>query len=369
MRDSGTKVAPFGGPAALCGAVAVAIAAFASATPAWAQNGRWCQANPERCARLKARIRARCAEDPAWCARLRERIRTRRAASGTEASRLNRSTLKHGGAAREYWWMTPPGVRGNAPLVVVLHGGGGRALQIARYTGFSALARSGGFSVVYPQGVRRRWNDGRKVNNRTRTDDVGFLRRVVRTVIAQSGRIDPRRVFFTGISNGGFMAMRMACDAGNLVAGIAAVTAQFNGPLSRRCRASRPVPVLLMNGTEDPLVPYGGGAIGGRFFSRGTAASTDATIAFWRRRNGCLPSGYTVRLPDNDRTDGVTTLRTRWISCKSGAPVVLYKLVGGGHTWPGKRPYLPARVIGRTSRDFDGTRVIWQFFASLPPKR
>lgn len=270
---------------------------------------------------------------------------------------------------REYWWAGPTGAGRKVPLVVVLHGGGGRALQIARYTGFEGQAAKSGFALVIPQGVKRRWNDGRQVNRSPKTNDVGFLRATVQAVLRKNSRIDPRRVFFTGISNGGFMSLRMACDASDLVAGVAAVTAQFNGPLSRRCRATRPVPLLLMNGTEDPLVPYNGGSVGGRFFSRGIAASTDATIAFWRKRNVCAANGAVTRLPNIDKTDGVTIVRTAWTACRTGAPVILYKLIGGGHTWPGKRPYLPARIIGRSSRDMDGTAAIWRFFASLPPRR
>lgn len=350
------------------------------ASPAEAQNGRWCQANPERCARLKQRIRTRCRQDPAWCARLRERIRARRAArsgsgqgtgqgrDGQHAGGLKKEILRHNGTLREYWWMTPARVRGKAPLVVVLHGGRGRALQVARYTQFNAQARASGFTVVYPQGVQRRWNDGRRVNRSPNTDDVGFLRLVVQSVIAKSGRVDPRRVFFTGISNGGFMSMRMACNASDLVAGIAAVTAQFNAQMARRCLAAKPVPVLLMNGTRDPLVPYNGGPVAPQFGSRGVAASTAETLAFWRRRNGCK-AGATAMLPDRSVSDGSRIERTRWTACRTGAPVILYKVIGGGHTWPGKKPYLSERWIGKTSRDIDGTAHIWRFFASLPRRR
>lgn len=354
-------------------AIGAALVIGLTAAPVQAQDGRWCQKNPDRCARLKDRIRTRCQQDPAWCARLRDRMRQRRAArrsgQGSDSGRLIRQTIRHGGMDREYWWAKPTDAGRKVPLVVVLHGGGGRALQVARYTGFVDQAIKSRFAVMFPQGVKRRWNDGRRVNRSPKTDDVGFLRAAVQRILRKNRQIESRRVFFTGISNGGFMSMRIACDASDLVAGVAAVTAQFNGPLSRRCTAARPVPVLMMNGTADPLVPYNGGSVGGRFFSRGVAASTDATAAFWRRRNGCATQGTVTRLPDVDKSDGVTTVRTAWTACQTGAPVVLYKLIGGGHTWPGKRPYLPVRVIGRSSRDMDGTAVIWRFFASLPARR
>jgi len=333
---------------------------------AQAQNGQWCQANPERCARLKERIRERCRRDPDWCQRLRARLRERQAGRGAG---LSRATLRHDGHQREFLWMVPATARGKVPLVILLHGGRGRARQITRYTRFDSVARQNGFALLVPQGLNRHWNDGRRHNNAVRTDDVGFLRKAATDLARRTGRIDLSRVFVTGISNGGFMSLRMACDASDFVAGIAAVTAQFTSQLAARCRPARPIPVLIMNGTADPLVPYTGGIVAARWGNRGTVQHTDQTVAFWRRHNQCAGAGRLVRLPDRTPGDGVTIERRRWGSCATGAPVVLYRLIGGGHTWPGKRPYLPARIIGRTGQDIDGSAHIWRWFASLKPRR
>lgn len=348
------------------GVAAASTALPLTASNAVAQDGEWCRANPVRCERLKARIRVRCQQDRVWCARFRERIRQRRMPHRVQTQGLVRATITHDGRQRQFWWFTPARVR-KAPLVVVLHGGGGRPRQMAAYTGFTTQARRSGFSVLYPAGLNRHWNDGRRENRSVNTDDVGFLRRAIGQVVRQ-GRVDRRRIFVTGISNGGFMSLRMACDASDLVAGIAAVTAQFSTVLAERCKPSRSVPVMLMNGTADTLVPYRGGVVAPRFGGRGYVQHTDATIRFWVRRNGCPPQAAIRPVPDRNRLDGVTMFLSVWRNCRSGSPVVLYKLVNGGHTWPGKRPYLPERIIGKTGQDIDGTRAIWHFFRSLPPR-
>lgn len=278
-------------------------------------------------------------------------------------------TLTHAGVERTYLRYVPDRVARSsvkAPLVLVLHGGRGRAGQIMRYTGFNRLADRQGFVVVYPQGLNRQWSDGRPVNGAT--DDVGFLVKAVDAAVT-TGQVDPARVFVAGISNGGFMALRLACDATARFAGVAAVTAQLTDYLSTRCRPSRPLPVLLLNGTEDPLVPYKGGVVAERFGGRGAVIPTDATLGFWAWRNGCQGGPRTARLPDRDPGDGTRIERMAWETCIGGARVVLYRVVGGGHTWPGKVQYLPERWIGRTSRDADGTELIWRFFAAVPKAR
>lgn len=295
------------------------------------------------------------------------------AAAGLAPAALGASpqalTLAHGGVERSYLRYVPDRVSGSAskaPLVLVLHGGRGRARGMVLYSGFNRLADRHGFVVAYPQGLDRRWSDGRAVNGAT--DDIGFLLKVVDASVA-AGRVDPARVFVAGISNGGFMALRLACDATARFAGVAAVTAQLTEYLSTRCRPSRPIPVLLLNGTDDPLVPYKGGVVAPRFGGRGAVISTDATLGFWAWRNGCSGNPKTVTLPDRDPGDGTRIERMAWESCPDGARVVLYRVLGGGHTWPGKVQYLPERWIGRTSRDADGTELIWRFFAAAPKAR
>ena len=121
---------------------------------------------------------------------------------------------------------------------------------------------------------------------------------------------------------------------------------------------------MTINGTEDPLVPYEGGAV--RVFGRdrGQIWSTDRTVQFWARINGCGGAPRPAALPDRDPADGTTTLRFDYPGCR-GAAVTLLQVNGGGHTWPGGIQYLPPAMIGRTARDFDASETIWTFFKEL----
>ena len=272
-----------------------------------------------------------------------------------------------GGVERTYHLHIPKAVAASGrkvPLVLVLHGGAGRARRMPRFTGFNRLADEFGFIVVYPQGLNRRWNDGRV--GKSSADDVGFLKGLVGHIAERTGKVDRRRVFAAGISNGGFMSMRLACQATDTFLAVAAVTAQFTTWLKPRCRASRPISVLFMNGTRDPLVPYDGGIIAPQFGGRGVAASTRDTVAHWVGHNGCRRAPVTRALPNLRRTDFSRIERTVWTRCRSGARVELYKVINGGHTWPGKLQYMPIAFIGWTNRDIDGSRVIWKFFSRLP---
>jgi polyhydroxybutyrate depolymerase len=279
---------------------------------------------------------------------------------------LSRHRLTHDGLERTYLRYVPPSVQradGPAQLVVVLHGGGGAARSIMRHTRFNRLAADSGFIALYPDGLNRHWNDGRVKYQGV--DDVGFITEAIKQTAADTGRIDNRRIFVAGMSNGGFMSQRLACEQAGLFAGMAVVTAQFTEELLASCNPSRPLPALYINGTEDLLVPYDGGAIAPKWGPRGTVTSTAATIAFWQRHNGCGGTATVTLLPDLDTTDDIRVEKHDWPGCAQNAPLRLYRIVGGGHTWPGKKQYLPEAVIGRTTGDVDANLLIDDFFRSV----
>jgi polyhydroxybutyrate depolymerase len=288
-------------------------------------------------------------------------------ATGAARAELETRTLAMGEVTRSYILYLPPGSRapGGLPLVVMLHGGGGTAEQMVRFTGFNGIAARERFAVAYPQGVGRRWNDGRVFRGRTETgaDDVGFLRALVAD-IAKRTALDRRRIFAAGISNGGFMSFRLGCEAADLFAAIAPVTATMPDDLGPRCKPAKPVAVLVINGTADPLVPYAGGHVRAMFAERGAIWSTDRTLAFWAKHNGC-PAPAVRALPDRDPNDGSHVVEADYRGC-AGAPVKLLRVEGGGHTWPGGIQYLPVTWIGPTNRDIDASEVIWRFFKGAP---
>lgn len=280
---------------------------------------------------------------------------------------LDTRTLEHGGHTRTYH-LLPLADAGSdpGPLVVALHGGGGRGDRLDRSTEgqISREAARRGWRVVFPEGIEKGWSDGRPKNTardarRAEIDDVGFLGALIEHLVATEA-IDPARVYMMGISNGGFMTQRFALDGGGAIAAGAAVTAQV-AEVWRDKAPRGDVSMLWMNGTEDPLVPYEGGQVTVFGKERGAILATDASVEWWGRDLGC-GAPTTEALPDRDPKDETRAQRSVR-RCQGGLELVRYRIEGGGHTWPGGQQYLPRGMIGRVSRDLDGTAAIFDFFA------
>ncbi len=285
-------------------------------------------------------------------------------ASGGSASPSPPGT-RHGGTESDGRWRTwvvhiPPRHGPSSPaLVIALHGRLGTGAGEERLTGLDDVADGHGFVVVYPDGVGRSWADGRGVDpaDRQGVDDVAFLSRLISAFVHEGA--DPGRVYLTGMSDGAFMTQRFACERSDLVAAIMPVAGTLGTGLP--CRPARPVPVLKIHGTEDPLVPYLGGPV------RGEGAQVESAPAATARRrelDGCGP-GVTTSAPVRG-PDGTSVTVARGTGCPSGVDVELWTVEGGGHTWPGGLPYLPAALIGRTSDAFSASEVGWRFFAGHP---
>lgn len=284
-------------------------------------------------------------------------------------------SLWFGGLERTYRVYVPVSLDRSrrAALVIVLHGGGGTGDGMQKLTrgGFNRLADRDGFVVVYPDGLDRHWNDGRGVTSyrahRENVDDVGFLGALV-DHLARSVPIDRARVYATGISNGGLMSFRLAREAATLVTAVAPVAISMSEQIAQMRQPVRSVPVVMIPGVDDPLVPYGGGAIGfaaARNQGRadvGRVLSIADTTRYWVEHNQCARAPSITMEPDRDPEDGTRVRREVYGPCRDGTEVALYAVEGGGHTWPGGLQYLPARIIGRTSRDIDANEVIWSFF-------
>jgi polyhydroxybutyrate depolymerase len=233
-----------------------------------------------------------------------------------------------------------------------------------RLTGFSQLADRVGFVVVYPDGVGWSWNDGRALVGSPAQgrgiDDVGFVATLIDTVTVEL-HLDPRRVFATGLSNGAVFSHYLAANLARRVAAIATVAGGLAAPFARQFAPAAPVSVLVIQGTADPLVPYAGGAVaGGRL---GSELGVEATALRWEEADGIRAAAAAGDLPDTDPTDGCRVQWQRWSGGRKGTEVWLYRLEGGGHSWPGGPQYLPRSLIGRVCRDFDATFAIWDFFS------
>jgi polyhydroxybutyrate depolymerase len=272
-----------------------------------------------------------------------------------------------GGLERTYILHVPPGRRAQEliPLVIVLHGHGGTGKGMITLTKseFDTLADRDGAAIAYPDGIDNSWNDGRAIRGKTKVDDVGFITALIDT-LERNFSIDPHRIYATGMSNGAMMTYRLGCERSDRLAAIAPVDGAIPEEVAPRCSPSMSLPVLVINGTDDPLVHWEGGDVTGPFGRRTMARvlSVQKSVRFWVARNECSLTPVVAHESDLDPSDGTRIRREYYGMGRDGAEVVLYAVEGGGHTWPGGKQYLPAFVIGKTSRDMDACRVIWEFF-------
>ncbi len=285
-----------------------------------------------------------------------------------------RASFKHDNLIRTFHIHIPPSYSRSVqlPLVLALHGrgGNGESMVLVTRKGFDRLADKNGFFVVYPDGIELNWNDGRmdeEANDRAHReniDDVGFLSSLIDSLV-KDYNIDPKRVYVTGISNGAIMSYRLACEIPQKIAAIAPVDGNIPIMLLNECSPSMPVSVLAINNVNDPLVPYEGGDIISAFHrvKLGKVLSVDESIGFWVERNQCSAEPVVTEEEDRDPKDGTRITRKEYTNSPDGTEVILYMVDGGGHTWPGGFQYLPAWIIGKTSRDIDANEVIWSFFS------
>ncbi len=265
-------------------------------------------------------------------------------------------TLQFGGLNRTYRVHVPPGSA--AGLVLNLHGGGGTGVGQEGLSDFDAVGDVNNLVVVYPDGYDKSWADGRAASpaDRHHIDDVGFLVALTSKLVTEFG-VAPGRVFVTGMSNGGFMANKLGCDRADVFAAIAPVAGTLGVGVA--CNPSRPVSVLAAHGTADRLVPFNGGAVHGRG-GVSHAISASAMVDKWRSVDGCQGEPSKQELPDVG--DGTFVQSLDSTGCAASTEVVFYRIDNGGHTWPGGKQYLPQAVIGPTTRAFDASEVIAQFF-------
>ena len=290
-----------------------------------------------------------------------------------EYSRAGHRTIKVGELERSYELFVPKSLPASdsVPLLLVLHGGGGtgKGMQYLTLGGFNTLADRDGFLVVYPDGLKKNWNDGRMVPSseahRMKLDDVGFLKAMI-AALKQEFRIDPQRVYSTGISNGAFMSARLAIEAADVFAAIAPVTGSLPTVEGVRPGPSEPISVLMINSTEDTLVPMGGGAVGFKRTPRGTCIPVVEAVQFWAQANGCATGSTVLDEPDRDPVDGTRVKKHSFEGGLDGTEVVLLEIIGGGHTWPSGAQYAPEFLVGKTSKELDACRLIWDFFKAHP---
>jgi len=271
-------------------------------------------------------------------------------------------TLTVGGLERSYILHAPSSLDASKPVALVMsfHGGTGNAENQQRVSNFNSLADKEGFIVVYPNGTGRlgdkllTWNGGTccgyaMTNN---VDDVAFVRAIVADVKTQYN-IDAKRIYAAGFSNGGILSYRLACEAADLFAAIAPVSGTLN---FKPCEPSESVSVIDFHGTADQNLPFDGGygpnSIAGVLF-----ASVEESLNFWLAADSCPATPISESFAD--------VVHESYAPCASGTAVELYKIIGGGHAWPGNPS--PAGPGGDLpTQTISATELIWAFFAAHP---
>jgi polyhydroxybutyrate depolymerase len=255
--------------------------------------------------------------------------------------------LSWGGLERSFRVHVPKGYDPSVPTAVVFnfHGRNSNAQQQILLTGLLAVADAGGFIAVHPEGVGGTWNAGVCCGEAMdkKIDDVGFTRSMIESLQAQLC-IDTHRVFATGLSNGGYMVHRLACEAADRIAGIGSVSGTLG---FFACAPSRAVPVYHFHGTADTIVPYDG---------FGGYTSVDSTMKYWVSNNGCNAKSQVF-------FQQAEVTCKEWTGCHDDATVRLCTISEGGHQWPGGMT-IPG--LGNNTNVISASNEVWSFFASHP---
>jgi polyhydroxybutyrate depolymerase len=279
---------------------------------------------------------------------------------------LSQGTLEVAGLTRSYRSYVPKGLPEGAALVLVLHGSGEGPQAVRKGTGygFERLADQHGFAVVYPKSFGFDWNDcssiGNTAVNGVRADDAGFLAALVDTLVGEIG-VDPKQVFAAGVSNGGSMAMRLALEQPTRYRALAAALANVPAPQNFQCQpVGQPPSIMILNGTEDPLVPYAGGEINllGLFYKGGQVISSTASAQYFADRNAIAG---TPQVSLTHTAQGAQVEHAVWRAADGRSEVELVTLHGAGHVLPqpwARRP----RLLGPAPEEPNGPAMIWAFF-------
>lgn len=290
--------------------------------------------------------------------------------------------LQHGDYARKivvgdrerfYKVHVPPGYKSSssAPVVFMFHGGGGYPDAIRFQSGMDSLSDKESFIVVYPAGTNNRilqdrlldWNDGRvyQDGSKSEVDDVAFVKAMLVELKAMLN-VDTRRIYAAGFSNGAQFSFRLAREMSDQIAAIAAVAGhrsaqEFGSPA---CPARR-IPIMQFAGRQDPVAPFDGGSPSFKPVFQTTLQPVRETIMTWVKCNECAPTAVAESRKGQ-------ALEQKWEKCTSNAPVILWTLEDGGHTWPGGQMF-PSEVkmgAGGLNKDIDASLEIWNFFKRNP---
>jgi len=259
------------------------------------------------------------------------------------------------------------------PLVIALHGGGGTAKQLMTSTKkrFNTLADTEGFIVVYPQGVKKSWNDNNKRDQngfarKENIDDVGFISKLI-SVLESKYSINSDAVFACGISNGGLMSQTLAMELPEKIKVVGMVAATFGKDEVDKVTDVSPFSILFIHGTKDPIIPYAEGDITVFKKTRGHVLGIEKSIAYMCSLNGNTLEPIITKLANVSIKDNMTSEHFKYPNTENTSlKVELIKVINGGHSWPGakKKKRLLKKITGATTQDFNACNKLWEFFKS-----
>lgn len=275
-------------------------------------------------------------------------------------------SLDHQGFQRQYIVHLPPNYTGAAPtpVVIVLHGGSGNMQSAQGFTEMNMVSNQNDFLAVYPQGYGLAppgfsWADGRGTTaDMANIDDVGFMLKLIDSLGA-AYNVDTSRVYVCGFSNGGFMTQRLACEIPGKFAAIGGLGCSLDTNLIQTCTPLQSVPMAYFFGTSDPEVPYAGGSMNNPAVT--PVVPVDTAIQFWVENNQCLTVEPVVNFPNTVLSDSSTAELYVYTDCDCDADVYFYKIINGGHTWPGV-PISQFPQLGNTNEDIHASFQLWDFF-------
>lgn len=276
------------------------------------------------------------------------------------SQQLINGTISHDGETREYSVFLPSSYQAgqSLPMVFNLHGFGSNTTEQIFYSAFNAVAEMENFITVTPQGLVRTTATGQTGSHwnayfGTDVDDLGFLSLLIDKVYTDYN-IDLARVYSTGMSNGGFMSYRLACELSDRITAIASVAGGvFNDQLDN-CSPARAVPVMQIHGTNDGIVDYNGIPL--------FAPSIPELVGHWVDHNNCSTIADTIVIANISTTDDSTVEKLEYNNGDEDSKVWFYIVDNGGHTWPDATINLPGEV---TNRDFNASEHIWEFFSQF----
>ena len=262
-------------------------------------------------------------------------------------------TIIHDGIVRTYKLYVPAIYSGNVPVPLLLnfHGYTSNSNEQMFYGDFRNIADTANFLVVHPQGTLDNTNTTHfNVGwGGSSVDDVGFTEALLDSLSAAYS-IDQNRIYAVGMSNGGFMSFRLACELSNKIAAVGSVTGSMTPSTLGNCNASHPMPIIQIHGTTDPTVPYNGSA--------GWTASVTNVLNHWATFNNCSSVPTVVNVPNINLPDGSTVEKYTYENGDNCSEVVHFKVTNGQHTWPGSIINLAG-----TNFDINASVEIWNFLS------